>query len=26
VFEAMRPIVRSSLEIVQPKDRQIVNV
>lgn len=26
LFEAMRPIVRSSLEIVQPKDRPIVNV
>ena len=26
LFEAMRPIVSSSLEIVQPKDRPIVNV
>ncbi|MBR6586643.1 MAG: DUF3857 domain-containing protein, partial [Kiritimatiellae bacterium] len=26
LFEAMRPIVQSSLEIVQPKDRPIVNV
>lgn len=26
MFEALRPIVRSSLEIVQPKERPIVNV
>ena len=26
LFESMRPIVRSSLEIVQPKERPIVNV